>query len=381
MSGTAVEGNEGAGDYLCPVTEPPASSASLPPTPRGGAAADPTVTVITVAYGAEPWLERSVETSLASTGEVVDVVLVDNGCTDGAVDRLAEVPGVTVVRSGANTGFAGGCADGAAIARGEVLVFVNPDAVVAPDCVHLLAEEVRSGTGPSGPTGIATASVHLADRPDHLNSAGNEIHFLGLSWSGAFGEPVVDHLRRREVLAASGACMAMTAAWYQELGGFEREFFAYQEDCDLSPRSWQAGRPVVFVPGATVVHRYEFSRNVAKYYLLDRNRLICVLSLWSLRALVALAPLLLAQEAAMWAYAANDGWLAERRRSVVWVFAHRRWIAARRREMRSRRTAGDRTYAHLFAVAVDPGNLDAPAVVRLLTPALRGWWAVVRRML
>ena len=69
----------------------------------------PTVTVVTVSYGAEPWLERSVEACLASIDVAVDVVLVDNGCTDGAVDRLRNVAGVNVVNDGSNVGFAEGC--------------------------------------------------------------------------------------------------------------------------------------------------------------------------------------------------------------------------------------------------------------------------------
>ncbi|MFN8050861.1 MAG: glycosyltransferase family 2 protein [Acidimicrobiales bacterium] len=339
-------------------------------------AESPTISVVTVAFGAEPWLEESVAASLATTGERVDVVLVDNGCTDGAVDRLAEVPGVTVVRLGGNTGFAGGCADGAAVATGEIVAFVNPDAIVEPECLHRLAEELRDSR-----TGISTASVRLADRPDRLNSAGNEIHYLGLSWSGAFDEPASRHAVRRDVLAASGACMAMTSEFYRQLGGFEREFFAYQEDADLSLRSWQAGRPVVFVPGAVVRHRYEFGRNTSKFYLLDRNRLICVLSLWGTRTLAVLAPLLLVQELAMWALAAAQGWLPERRRSVRWIAGHVSWLRRRRRDMQARRVVGDRSFADLFAVELDPGNLETPAVLRAVAPLFRGYWAIAKRLL
>lgn len=332
--------------------------------------------MVTVAYGDEPWLEESVTASLASVGVAVDVVLVDNGCTDGAVERLSTAEGVTVVRSGGNTGFAGGCNEGAAVALGDILAFVNPDAIVEPGCLAALAGELQAGT-----TGIATASVRLADAPDRLNSAGNAVHFLGLSWSGAFDELAADHGERREVLAASGACMAMPARVYQELGGFEPEFFAYQEDADLSLRSWQSGRPVVYVPDAVVRHRYEFGRNTGKFYLLDRNRLICVLTVWGTRTLVLLAPLLLGQELAMWLLAAKQGWLAERRRSVAWVLRHRRWLLGRRRRVQSRRVVGDATIAPHFAVALDPGNLETPAVLDLATPLLAGYWSLVRRLL
>jgi len=335
----------------------------------------PTVSVVTVAYGAEPWLERSVRSSLDSADETVEVVLVDNGCTDGAVDRLAGVPGVRVLRPADNTGFAGGCAEGAAVARGDVLAFINPDAVVEPDCLHALAREVRSGVG------IATASVRLADRPDHLNSAGNVVHFLGLSWSGAFDEPAGDHADRRPVAAASGAGMAMAKGLYERLGGFEPAFFAYQEDADLSVRCWQSGHPVVYVPAAVVVHRYEFSRNTGKFYLLDRNRLVFVLSTYSGPMLALLSPLLVVQELAIWALAAKEGWLPEKRRSVAWVLRHAGWVRRRRRALSALRTAPDAEWIGLLAVDLTPGNMATPAVVERLGRLLGAYWKVVCRLL
>ena len=335
----------------------------------------PTVSVVTVAYGAEPWLERSVVACLESLDEQVEVVLVDNGCTDGAVDRLEAVDGVRVLRPDDNTGFAGGCAEGAAVARGSVLAFINPDAVVEPECLHALAEEVRTGTG------IATASVRLSEAPDRLNSAGNVVHFLGLSWSGAFDEPASDHTVRREVVAASGAGMAMDRGLYERLGGFEPEFFAYQEDADLSVRCWQAGRPVVYVPGAVVVHRYEFSRNTGKFYLLDRNRLIFVLSTYSGPMLALLAPLLVVQELAIWALAAKEGWLPEKRRSVAWVARHLGWVRRRRQSVSALRTAPDSSWIGLLSVDLTPGNMPTPDVVARLGRVLGAYWKAVCRLL
>ena len=163
------------------------------------------VSVIVLAYGAEPWLEPCVAAILESRGVEVEVVLVDNGCTDGAVDRLSGRHSVTVVEPGRNLGFPGGCNAGVEKAGGEVLAFVNSDAIVAPDALMELAQgALRTEVG------ITTASVRLADAPDHLNSGGNEIHFLGLSWSGAFGESAAAHNEERSVAGASGAAMALS---------------------------------------------------------------------------------------------------------------------------------------------------------------------------
>jgi GT2 family glycosyltransferase len=334
------------------------------------------VSVVVVAYGDEPWLERSVSACLESVGIDVEVLLVDNGCTDGAVDRLESLAGVTVVRPSGNLGFAGGCNLGAGRARHGVLALVNPDALVEPDALRCLAEVALEPD-----VGIATCSLRLAEQPELLNSAGNAIHFLGLSWSGAFGLPAAENHLRRQVAAASGAGMAVRRSVWVELGGFVPEFFAYQEDAELSLRVWQRGLEVVFVPEAVVVHRYEFHRNPTKLFLLDRNRLLLVLTVYGTRTLILLAPLLLAQELAMTLYAAKAGWFAQRIKALAWLIRNRRFVAERRRTVARSRRCPDGRFAPLLDVYIRPGNQKLPTWVHAAQWPVAAYWFAVRWML
>lgn len=347
------------------------------PSGHGDAARSaPDVSAVVVAHGDEPWLETCVGSCLDSDGVDVEVVLVDNGCTDGAVDRLEGRPGVVVVRPGENLGFAAGCNLGAAHATAPVVAMVNPDTESAPGALAALA---RVASEPD--VGVATCSLRLASDRDLLNSAGNDVHFLGLSWSGAFEERAADHDRPRDVAAASGAGMAVRRGLWEELGGFVEEFFAYQEDAELSLRCWQRGLRVVFVPEAVIVHRYEFSRNPRKFFLLDRNRLVVVLTLYAGRTLALLGPLLVLQELAMFVVAAAQGWLPQRLRSVGWILRNRRFLAERRRWVASQRTRGDAVLAPLLATTIRPGNHPLPAWAVAAQAPLVWWWAVVRRLL
>ncbi|MEA2702425.1 MAG: hypothetical protein QOD63_370, partial [Actinomycetota bacterium] len=189
------------------------------------------VSVVIPAFGDDPWLERAVRSVLESTGVEADAVVVDNGADPAAVARLAEVAGVTVVRPGTNLGFAGGCNAGAAVAAGDVVAFLNQDAVLDPGALRALAAVACRPD-----VGIATASIRLADDPDTLNSAGNPLHFLGFGWAGGYGEPAAAHDEACDVLAASGTGMALRAEVWAALGGFAEEYFAYLEDTELSLR-------------------------------------------------------------------------------------------------------------------------------------------------
>jgi GT2 family glycosyltransferase len=334
----------------------------------------PRVTAVVVAYGDEPWLERSIDRILASNGVDVDVVLVDNGCTDGAVDRIEDAGRVAVVRPGTNLGFAEGCNVGVEVGSGALVALVNPDALVEPDALLELCR-VAAEDG----TGVATAAVVLADRPGRLNSGGNEVHFLGSSWSGSFDEPLRDHLDRRPVAAASGAAMVVRRDLWDELGGFCGEFFAYFEDADLSLRVWASGHRVVYVPEAVVVHRYEFSRNERKSFLVDRNRMLMTATCFGRRHLLLTAPLLVLQELAITALAVSTGWWPARRSSLAWMVGHAGWVRDRRRAVQSQRRRSERDLAALYTDRLDPQNFPLPAVVRRFEIVLAWYWRAVRR--
>ena len=336
----------------------------------------PTVSAVVLAYLDEPWLERSVRALLDSAGVDVEVVLVDNGCTTDAVDRLAAVPGVVVVRPGRNLGFAGGCVAGAAVATGDVLALVNGDAVVEPGALAALAAvAVEPGVG------IATASVRLADDPTRLNTAGNPLHYLGLVWSGGFGAPAADYPRPREVPLASGAACALRRSLWEFLGGFAPEYFAYHEDAELSWRCRQRGLSITYVPDAVVVHRYEFSRSATKQYLLERNRWLFLLTLFQTRTLVLAAPALLAFEVAVTALAALQGWLPAKARGWVWLARHAAWIRRRRRLLQAERTVPDRDLCPWITGRFDPENLPLPPGAAAVGTAFDAYWRLIRRLL
>lgn len=336
----------------------------------------PRVTAVILAWGDEPVLEESVRAVLASEDVRPDVVLVDNGCTSGAVDHLSAVAGVTVVRPGENLGFAAGCNLGARHASGDYLAFVNGDAVVCSDALGRLV----AGLGED--VGLTTASLRLYDEPETINSAGNPVHYLGLSWAGGHGGSAAAHEREHpgpeDVASATGAATVVRADRFAALGGFCEPMFAYCEDTDLSLRCWQHGWRVVLVPDAIVRHRYEFSRNPHKLFLLERNRLLMVLTVYSWRLLaVVLAPLL-AMEVAMLATAVKDGWAGRKVAGWWWLLRHAALVRRRRREVQAARVVPDTRLATLLTGDVTPGvdGLRVPTMLRRVSVA---YWALARR--
>ena len=334
------------------------------------------VSAVILAYKEEPFLEPAVRALLASTGVEVEVLVVDNGCTSDSVEKCAALPGVTVVGPFDNIGFAAGCNAGARAAHGDIVALINGDAVVAPTALAHLAEVASRPD-----VGIASASIRLADEPELLNSRGNDVHFLGFSWAGGFGEKAAFHAHQVDVTAASGAGLAVRRELWESLGGFEERYFIYDEDLEMSLRCWQRGLRVVYVPEAVIEHHYEFSRNPRKFYLLERNRGIVLLTLLERRTLALLAPVLLASEVGIALLAVRAGWWREKLRSWSWLVRNRGWLRERRRQLQSERSVPDREMADRFVTGLDPQNFDLPSAVRPLNTGLAAYWSLVRRLL
>lgn len=336
--------------------------------------AEHVVDVVVLAYGDEPYLAEALDAVVASQGVEVRAVLVDNGCTRDDVDALCAARGVRLVRPGRNLGFTGGVNLGAGLGSGDLVALVNSDAIVAVDALARLAD-VAAEPG----TGIASGDVRLADAPDTMNTAGNPLHVLGLSWAGGLGEPAADHRVARDVASASGATLVLRRSTWEALGGFPEEFFAYQEDLELSWRCWQRGLRVRYVPGAVSLHHYAFSRNPRKMYLLERNRLLFVLTTYGSRTLALLAPALLGFELAMGLVAAVQGWGREKADGWLWVLRHTGWVRARRARVQAARTVPDRDLVPLWASRFSPVAISLPAGTGFLQSLLAGYWALVRR--
>lgn len=333
-----------------------------------------TTSAIVLAFGDEPWLSDCLA---AVDAQADEIVIVDNGSAHpGLLADWEGRPGVVVVRPGMNLGYAGGCNAGAAAARGETLVFVNSDAVVQTGALAALAAALADSA-----VGLVCASIRLADDPNRLNSTGNPMHYVGLVWAGHFGEPAQDHAEAADVATVTGATFAVQADVWRSLGGFPNEWFAYHEDSHLSLLAWQRGWRVRYEPAAVVHHHYEFGRNSQKSYLLERNRLLNLLTLYQLRTLLVLLPALLMFELLTLALSLKEGWLAEKLRGYTWIMRHGQVVRAHRRSAQRHRTRSDAELAPMWASRLTFVNVAAPPGLGVLNAMLAGYWRLARPLL
>ena len=150
-----------------------------------GAHVPPAASVIVLGYGAEEFLEDALSAVVAElrTGDEVAARRQRHRARRRAPRRAGRMPSASS-SPGTNTGFAGGCVEGVEPPRGDVLVFVNSDAILRPGAPWRVSS--RRPTAPD--VGIAGGCLRLADQPDKVNSVGNPLHYSGITWAGSCGE-------------------------------------------------------------------------------------------------------------------------------------------------------------------------------------------------
>jgi GT2 family glycosyltransferase len=320
-----------------------------------------TFTAIIVSFSDPEATRRAVQSLLGQSHPPIEILLADNHPdrrTASAMPAWEPDARVRLAHSGANLGYTGACNALAAQARGEWLLFLNPDARADPTCVATLLGAVDSGCGVAGP------QVLLPD--GRTNAGDNPVHITGIAWSGRFGEPR-EHGLPREVGSVSGAALLARTDAFREAGGMCERFFMYEDDVDLCWRVRLAGWKVVFCPDAIVWHDYGFDKGTRKWFWLERNRLWTVLANYSALTLVLLAPLLLGTELMVLAQAIRGQWTRTLLRAwgsaMIGMPALIRW---RRQVQRSRRVS-DREIIERMSGRVETSLLDSPLTLRVNT--------------
>jgi N-acetylglucosaminyl-diphospho-decaprenol L-rhamnosyltransferase len=237
------------------------------------------VTAIVVTYNAAPWIERSLE---SVRGTEAELIVVDNGSTDGTVELVRErFPEARLVEQ-ENRGFGAGNNAGMRLGSGRYFLLLNPDAWLTGDALEQLvafadAHPEAGVVGPKllNPDGTLQRSVRGYPTPWRIAT---EYFFLRKlaprsKLLNAFFGAGFDHESVRTAEFLPGACLLVRREAVDSIGGFDEDFFLMSEEVDWCYRFRQAGWDVLFYPGAEVVHVIGASHNPALFKEIVRGHL------------------------------------------------------------------------------------------------------------
>ena len=185
-------------------------------------------------------------------GATFEVVVVDNGSTDGVQDFLQTLGGdVQVIRNQDNLGFAKACNQGARAARGEYLVFLNNDTIPLNGWLTALIEEVRTH---SDVAVVGSKLLYEDGTIQHAGVAFSREWFLPYHIYRGFDAHAASVSRRRELDCVTAACMLVRREAFEEVGGFDEGYRNGFEDVDLCLKIREKNRKIVYQPQSVLYH-------------------------------------------------------------------------------------------------------------------------------
>jgi O-antigen biosynthesis protein len=213
---------------------------------------EPLVSVVMVTHGGGETALGAVEALIENTDAPFELIVVDNASADGTAALLEErLVGARVVANEANMGFAPASNQGAALASGRYLCFLNPDAFVQPGWLTPLLEAFERGE----PVG---AAAPLFLHPDgRVQEAGSAVDSNGAALSiGDGGDPsAFEHRFRRTIDYGSAACLLVPTEVFRQVDGFDPAYApAYYEDADFCFKLYDRGLSTLYEPRSHVVH-------------------------------------------------------------------------------------------------------------------------------
>lgn len=214
------------------------------------------LSVILVSYNSLAPLRSCIPSLLKAIPEKEkEVIVVDNNSEDGSREFIRRChPGIKLIANSRNIGFGAANNQGAAEAHGEFLLFLNPDTVVYSDALVRLLTALKSDQkqGASGPALIQPKAKFQV-------SFGGRVHFFSEMIKKLGGNFLLSRWSKRRRTAKnvewlSGACLMVRRDAWNQVSGFDENFFLYFEDIDLCCRLRDKGWKLRYIPSARVFH-------------------------------------------------------------------------------------------------------------------------------
>ena len=238
----------------------------------------PLVSLIVLNWNGKQYLETCLSSLLNQTYPNLEIIFVDNGSTDGSVEFVRQnystaLNALIIVEHDVNLGFAAGVNSGIAVSKGKYIATVNNDTEADPDWITELVNAMESDSGIGS---CASKMLRFYDRI-RIDSAGTIVYQNGNAYDrGADEEDIGQYDHQEEVFGACAGAALYRRQMLDEIGLFDKDYFAYFEDVDLSFRMHLFGWRCMYVPTAIVYHMHSGTSKVAspfKIYHLERNKL------------------------------------------------------------------------------------------------------------
>lgn len=254
---------------------------------------NPFVSLIIINYNGLGVLGTCVKSALNSYYEPFEVIVVDNGSTDGSIEQVAtsfpKEDKLKIVFNKSNVGYVG-INSGVEVARGKYIVFLNSDTAFEPDWITRMVAFLESHLD----VGCAQPKVLVMGNPTIIENVGLKMDCLG--FTRGLGRNEIDYGQYdalAEPFAAQGAVLIVRRTILNEVGLFDPSYFFNHEDVDMCWRIRLNGYRIALIPDAIAYHslsRKTYTYLPFRFLHMRKNRLATLIKNYSLINLIKILP-------------------------------------------------------------------------------------------
>ncbi|MHA1764780.1 MAG: glycosyltransferase family 2 protein [Promethearchaeota archaeon] len=235
----------------------------------------PKISIIFPIFNGEHFLSRNLDSikRLINLNEI-ELILIDNNSKDSSIEIINSYTNsinIKIIKNRINQGFVRACNLGVLISKGKYVFITNQDVIFPSDFfVELLKIYNRFEK-----KGNLVISPSLIFENDGIHYYGAKIHILGFSYTPEIGKGLPKQKIIKKTQRFSGGTLFIQRNTFLKMGGFDKRFFMYYEDTDLSLRFLRKGIVMYTTSYPYLIHqKHELTFNDFRYFLLERNRYI-----------------------------------------------------------------------------------------------------------
>lgn len=277
---------------------------------------DKKIGVLILGYNNLQYLKKCLKSLQTQDYKNIYIYYGDNGSNDGSMDFVKKnYPKIRIADLKVNNGYAKGNNLLLKIAfdEGMGLCFVlNPDTELRKNTISKLVNSYVDHSKKGIKVGLIQPVILLGQDKTRINTVGNAVHLLGFGFCKDYMKKYVPINKDKEILSVSGTGMLISKEFYEDIGAFDEDFFMYNEDQDLSIRSYLSGYKNFLSSKSIMYHNYTFLKNKNKWFYSERNRLLILLKNYPAKLLLLLTIPFLITEMFVLTYSLFTGWFFQK---------------------------------------------------------------------
>ena len=342
---------------------------------------NPLVSVILVSYNSNEFIIECLSSLTKQSYQNFNIIFVDNNSSDNSLEIVEEeYPEIIAIRNDINFGFAKACNIGIQKAfeeeKTKYVVCLNIDTVVDENWLKelILAAENNFNAG------SVQSKILLYDDPDKINTAVNNLTFLGFGYCGDYLQPSSNKTEIEEIPYSSGSSILFSRKALERTGLFDEDYFLYHEDVDLGLRIRLLGYKNLLAPRSICFHKYSFPKNNMVYFL-ERNRLITLYKNFSDRTLWLISFAFMIKEIGLLFFLLFTGNFTRKLKSYSYIIKNFQKIHHKRKSIQEKRTISDKQIAGLLVGKIEFKELNIYLLRKLANPFFNAYWKIVKKLI